>query len=439
MRPVLGVIQVSEAFAGAWPSLAGADVDVALAATAAELPASVCACVIAAGGAEVEAGAATAETRQVVHADIAVVGADEGHRAAAIAFRAGASEYFALPADQEALRGWIAERAARQRSAADAVDFAAAERERYDFSQIAGRSPSVLGALEQAARIIPHRNAIVLITGETGTGKDLLARAIHYNGPRASQPFIEINCTAIPASLVEGELFGYERGAFTDARTAKPGLFEAAQGGTLFLDEIGDLALEAQAKLLKVLEDRSVRRLGSVRSLAIDVRVIAATHVDLEQAVRTGRFRSDLYYRLSVVPIHLPPLRERGDDVLMLANRFLDAFARDYGTAVPQLGAEAQRALRLHGWPGNIRELRNVIERAVLLGRSPLLDLDTASSSATGTSAGELPFPARMDEIERAAAQRMLERCGGNKSLAADALGISRTRLYRLLGGAEDV
>ncbi|MGH7444755.1 MAG: sigma-54 interaction domain-containing protein [Longimicrobiales bacterium] len=437
MQPVVGIVTLSDAFAEAWGTLAGTDVVLVRATAVADLPADVCACVIAAGGTEASAAASVAEARRTLGCEVAVVGADAGHRAAAESFRAGASEYFALPADYEAVGGWITERVARARAGGAAGALALAERERYDFGQIIGQSAGLQAVLERAARLIPHRNATVLLTGETGTGKDLVARAIHYNGPRAAQPFVEINCTAIPASLLEGELFGYERGAFTDAKSAKPGLFEAAQGGTLFLDEIGDMALEAQAKLLRVLEDRRVRRLGSVRSFEIDVRVIVATHVDLNEAVRTGRFRSDLYYRLSVVPIRLPALRHRGDDILLLADRFLRTFAHDYDRPLPTLAPDAERALRLHDWPGNVRELRNVLERAVLLGGARLRAADVVPEGAAATARGTLPFPARMDAIETAAARQMLERFEGNKTLAAEALAISRTRLYRLLREGE--
>jgi transcriptional regulator with PAS, ATPase and Fis domain len=280
--------------------------------------------------------------------------------------------------------------------------------------------------------VIPHGSATVLVTGETGTGKELLARAIHYNGPRRSQPFVEINCSAIPATLLEAELFGFEAGAFTDARAAKPGLFEAAHGGTLFLDEIGDLPVDLQAKLLKVLDGMEIRRLGSVRPVRVDVRVIAATHADLASAVRQGRFREDLFYRLHVVPIHLPALRDRGEDVLLLAMHFLAEFCAAYGVTRPVLNGDARGVLLRHTWPGNVRELRNSIERAVLLGSGNIEPSDLLDNSGLQVPSA-IPFPATMDQIEQMAARVMVERLGGNKSAAAEALGISRSRLYRLL------
>jgi DNA-binding NtrC family response regulator len=282
----------------------------------------------------------------------------------------------------------------------------------------------------------------VLVTGETGTGKELLAQAIHYNGPRGAQPFVELNCAAVPAGLLETELFGHERGAFTDARSAKPGLFEAADGGTLFLDEIGDLPLTLQGKILKALEEKQVRRVGAVRGREVDVRIIAATHVDLPQAVRRGEFREDLYYRLSVIPIHLPALRERGEDVLLLAEHFLRSLGEQYDLTPPTLSPSIRRALLTHAWPGNVRELRNGIERALLLGDGDLDPADLFPAGAGPASGrggdGRLPFPATLAELERSAAQAMMEHMEGNKSAAAEALGISRSRLYRLLEGTDE-
>jgi transcriptional regulator with PAS, ATPase and Fis domain len=287
--------------------------------------------------------------------------------------------------------------------------------------------------------VLPHADATVLVTGETGTGKELLARALHYGGPRAAAPFVELNCAALPTALLESELFGHERGAFTDAKAAKPGLFEVAAGGTLFLDEINSLALELQSKLLRALEQKVVRRLGATTSRTVDVRIIAATNSRLDRAVAEGRFREDLYYRLNVVILELPPLRARGDDVLRLAAHFLAKFARQYGIPEPTLSAEARRILLGHSWPGNVRELRNVMERTLLLsppGRFEIEPLEVPVSQASG--AGGLAFPATLAEVQRAAVQAMLEITGGNRSEAARRLGVSRSRLLRLLRGAGD-
>jgi transcriptional regulator with PAS, ATPase and Fis domain len=283
----------------------------------------------------------------------------------------------------------------------------------------------------------------VLIGGETGTGKELLARAIHYGGPRAPHPFVEINCAAIPATLLESELFGHERGAFTGAVAAKPGLFELAHGGTLFLDEIGALPLELQPKLLRALESRNIRRVGGQQARQVDVRVVGATHLDLAAAAERGEFREDLFYRLNVVGLTLPPLRERDGDVELLAETFLARISASYGLPVPPLSPDLRAALRTYPWPGNIRELRNAVERALVLSPRGTLraeELIPAPPRSSTRSAGRsaLPFPATIDVLVRAAAQAMLELAGGNKSEAARRLGISRPRLQRLLDGEPD-
>ena len=372
--------------------------------------------------------------------DVAAVGAMPSHHLAAAVTRAGAAEFFALPQDADRLRSWLMERAERLRAARSRDDFVAHEASKYRFEGILGESRALRQALERASLIIPHASATVLITGETGTGKELLARAIHYNGPRRDAPFVDVNCAAIPDTLLESELFGHEKGAFTDATTTKPGLFEVAHGGSLFLDEIGHLPLPLQGKLLRALEERSMRRVGGTRTIAVDVRIMAATHVDLAAAVRRGEFREDLFYRLNVVPLSLPPLRDRREDVLPLARAFLARFAKEYGVQQPRLTPAAERALSTHVWGGNVRELRNVIERAVLLHRGGTLDAPDVAPSATAAPSreGPIPFPATLAEITRAAAVAMVERCAGNKSEASRRLGISRPRLLRLLDGRPD-
>jgi two-component system, NtrC family, response regulator AtoC len=275
----------------------------------------------------------------------------------------------------------------------------------------------------------------VLIQGETGTGKELVARACHYSGARAQAPFVEINCAALPAHLIEGELFGYEKGAFTDAQNRKIGLFEAADGGTLFLDEIGELDLSLQAKLLRVLENLRVRRLGSVQDRQVNVRVVTATNRDLQAMVQQGRFRSDLLYRLRVFQIQIPPLRERGDDVLLLAKSFIAQQTQRYSKPNLHLNEAASQALCAHDWPGNVRELRNVIERAVLLCRTHILQatdlgltLDISPVAASPSSGNT-----SLEMIERQHLIRALEDSQWNVTRAARALDISRDTLrYRI-------
>jgi DNA-binding NtrC family response regulator len=370
-----------------------------------------------------------------------VVAAEADHRLAIRMLHAGAADYFVLPADLSILRSVVSDHARRAARAADHGRLVEAARGEYDFSRIVGRSPGMRAALERAARIIPHERASVLITGETGTGKELVAQAIHFNGRRAGGAFVEINCAAIPGNLLESELFGYERGAFTDAWTAKPGLFETAHGGTLFLDEIGHMPLTVQGKLLKAIEEKRVRRLGSVQVREIDTRIIAATHVHLAARVETGDFREDLYYRLTIIPIHLPPLRERGDDIILLAQYFLAQLAEQYDLPLPPFDEPLRRTLLAHTWPGNVRELRNTLERGILLGGGSinLDDLFFHPHPNHRTSNAAITFPAPLAEIERQAARAMVDRFDGNKSAAADALRISRSRLYRLLDGPDEV
>jgi two-component system response regulator HydG len=388
-----------------------------------------------AGGAESEALDFLADTAGA--GPRYLIGAAADHRIAAAALQSGARDYFALPDDLDLLRRCLERLAREAASRIEAGRFADAERKATGFEAIVGSSPALRHTLDQAARIAPLRDLTVLIGGETGTGKELLARALHYASPRAGDPFVEVNCAAIPANLLESELFGHERGAFTGAVAAKPGLFEIAHGGTLFLDEIATLPLELQPKLLRALETRSIRRVGGQQGRQVDVRVVAASHVDLGQAARQGEFREDLYYRLNVVTLVLPPLREREGDVELLARTFVGRIATSYGLPVPELTPETRAALRAHRWPGNVRELRNALERAVVLstpGTLKLGPLDDAGGRAVSTG-GILPFPAPLAEVVRTAAQAMLDLTGGNKSEAARRLGISRPRLQRLLDG----
>jgi DNA-binding NtrC family response regulator len=398
------------------------------------LPESGRAILVLAGGAEPE-GIDWLERHRAA-TPVFLVGASPDHRIAVGALARGARDYFALPSDLDLLRRTLERLAREAESEAAAREFAEAEREAVGFGAIIGRSAALEACLSSARRVASVRDVTVLIGGETGTGKELLARAIHYHSPRSAQPFVEINCAAIPGTLLESELFGHEKGSFTGAIAAKPGLFELADGGTIFLDEIGNLPIDLQPKLLRALESREIRRVGGQTTRRIDVRVIGASHVDLAQAVANGTFREDLYYRLNVVHLVLPPLRDRGADVDLLAETFLVKLAAQYGLAVPALTTEVRTALRAHAWPGNIRELKNAIERALVLSPPGTLGLeDLLLPRPSRDTGGGIPFPAPMATIIRAAALATLERADGNKSEAARRLGISRPRLQRILDG----
>jgi len=272
----------------------------------------------------------------------------------------------------------------------------------------------------------------ILIVGETGTGKELVARACHFESARRAGPFIEINCAALPEQLLESELFGYEKGAFTDARNAKTGLLEAADGGTLFLDEIGEMALALQAKILKVIEERRFRRLGAVREQTVNLRIVAATNQDLDALVASGRFRADLLFRLRVIELPLPPLRERQNDVLLLADHFLGEFAHRYRRPALSWGADARAALVRHSWPGNVRELRNLVEQCVLMSDGDCIQAADLPLVRRPLPAGE-ESGSRIEAMERELLRSALEKTAGNVSRAARELGISRDTLrYRL-------
>ncbi len=444
VHPQLTLVRVSDSFDAIWPELASeCGLDLVLAdsdqGSVAGARAGGITAVNIAGSEETLGSVLTRLGR--VGDDVAAVGASSDHRVAMSAMRAGATEYFALPQDYDLLRSWLQQRADEHRAVGQRESFAASEAAKYRFDDILGESAPLRKTLEQAARVIPHAKVNVLIRGETGTGKELLARAIHYNGERRAAPFVDVNCAAIPDQLLESELFGHEKGAFTGATSAKPGLFEVANRGTIFLDEIGHLSLLLQGKLLRVLEQRTIRRVGGTATIPVDVRVIAATHVDLAGAARRGEFREDLYYRLNVVELGLPALRERRSDIPLLANTFLARFAREYGLPKAVLSPAALRALQLHAWSGNIRELRNVLERAILLGRERTIaveHLGLEERASAPASEDTVPFPATMAEITRGAAWAMTRLCNGNKSEASRRLAISRTRLLRLLAGRDD-
>jgi Nif-specific regulatory protein len=312
----------------------------------------------------------------------------------------------------------------------------------FDFGAIVGEAPALREVLTKIEQVAPT-NSTVLLRGESGTGKELLAHAIHINSARDGHPFVRVNCAALAPGVLESELFGHEKGAFTGAVARRAGRFELADGGTLFLDEIGDLPAELQVKLLRVLQEREFERVGGQETLKVDVRLVSATHRDLETMVSEGKFREDLYYRLNVFPIHLPPLRERADDVPLLAEHFLHKFSRSAGKRVTRLDATAVDRLKGYAWPGNVRELENVIERAIIVARGDVIsaaDLDfgrrpgapapVAAAVSAPTAVPGMPLTARLQEEERRSIIDAIERAHGNIASAARTLGINRSTLY---------
>ncbi len=438
------IVHLSDSFSELWGQIShdlGVDVRVVSRDDVGAIGTDIAAVLVAAGGAEREAVEWLDSHELPPSVPALVVGADPGRRIATLIVGHGAADYFALPEDLEVLHSATSSIVDRRHEALRRSG-ASAEFKPEAFEQIIGESAALKAVLARANRLLPHADATALIVGETGTGKELLARAIHDGGPRRAAPFVAVNCSALPQNLIESELFGHEKGAFTDAHASKPGLFEVAEGGTLFLDEIGTLAQDLQAKLLRVLEDKMVRRVGSTKWRRANVRILAATNERLRDAVREGSFRQDLYFRLSVVTLELPPLRDRGDDAVLIAVRLLQRAAGQYGLPVPQLDASAKQLLRTQSWPGNVRELKNAVERALLLSPPGELDLSELVPVADSpvVTHSVIPFPSSLDHIVQAAATAMLEACDGNRSEAARRLGISRRRLRRLLalGGDEE-
>jgi len=308
---------------------------------------------------------------------------------------------------------------------------------RYEYDNIVGRSEAMREIFAQIDRVAPTR-ATVLLCGESGVGKGMIARAIHQHSPRAAKPFVKIDCTSIPENLMESELFGYEKGAFTGANTLKLGKFEEANMGTVFLDEIGDVPSAVQVKLLRILQEREFERLGSNKTRQIDVRVLAATNVDLRAALEQGRFREDLYYRLNVLPINIPPLRDRKEDIPFLANHFIKKYQKDLGSRVESISDAAMQRLLEHRWRGNVRELENVIERSMVLAPGTVIEandikLDLAPETRSAAVDSFLPEGMTLDQFEQSIIKEALNRASGNKSQAARLLGLTRNALrYRL-------
>ena len=351
------------------------------------------------------------------------------------AIRAGAYDYLSKPFQLDLIRLRARRALEERRLRSENLRYRQELRARFSSRHVVGTSPAMVEVYGLAARVAGG-DAPVMIVGETGTGKELIARAIHAGSPRADQPFVPVDCTSLPEALVESELFGHERGAFTGAVTTRRGLFEAATGGTIFLDEVGDLALPLQAKLLRVLQEREIRRVGGTESIPVDARLIAATHRDLRARVAAGEFRDDLYYRLNVVTVHLPPLRERVDDIDLLAGHFVEKFAAARGRPVPVLSPGVMERLRAHRWPGNVRELENVLERAVTLATGPVLRPEDLALEGAPPAPGGPALPAAgmsLEAVKRWYVHRVLDEAGGNKQRAAEILGMDRRTLYRLL------
>jgi two-component system response regulator AtoC len=306
----------------------------------------------------------------------------------------------------------------------------------FGFDAIIGNSPAMERVKSLLAKVAASPASTVLLTGETGTGKDLAAKAVHYNSDRASRAFVNITSSALPEQLLESELFGHERGAFTDARQQKRGLFEMADHGTVFLDEIGEMPAPLQAKLLRFLEERTFKRLGGLADIHVDVRVIAATNRDLEEQVKAGRFREDLYYRLQVMPIMLPPLRERRGDVSVLASYFVDRYNKEFKKRIRGLSPAAVTMVDQYHWPGNVRELRNAIERAMLLATHEWIEPEDLTMLTRAAAPAQFRLPAEgvnLEEVERQLLMQALERSGGNQTQAAQLLGINRDQVrYRI-------
>ncbi|HZL71826.1 MAG TPA: sigma-54 dependent transcriptional regulator [Planctomycetota bacterium] len=378
---------------------------------------------------------------QVPELPVLMITAHSSVDTAVEAMKLGAHDYLTKPFNLDELV--LSVRRAMETTALrrDAGERLREAKSRFGFGQVVGASKKMKEIIALARKVARSEAATVLLRGESGSGKDVIARAIHYESARASAAFMNITCTALPDTLLESELFGHERGAFTDAKNQKKGLFELADGGTLFLDEIGDMSPSLQAKLLRVLEEKKFRRVGGTEDVKIDVRVIAATNRDLEKAIRERTFREDLFYRLNIIPIDLPSLRDRTEDIPALVDHFLSHFSREFKKPFNSVTPEAMARLKSHPWPGNVRELRNALERACLLAGSEIIDENdlllgrpAPAPAAGGKEAFALPpGGVVLEELEKSLVIQALERAAGNQTKAATLLGISRDQLrYRM-------
>jgi len=377
------------------------------------------------------------------------------------AIKLGAYDFVGKPLDFDELHVTMQNALEATRLRTEVQSLRGEVRRRAGYHEVVAVSPKSMELMSFVQKVASSEATTILIQGESGTGKDLIAKTIHYESSRQNGPFVAINCSAIPETLMEAELFGHEKGAFTDAKQMKKGLFETANGGTLFLDEIGELSPLLQAKLLRVLEDQVIRRVGGIRDLQVDVRVVAASNRDLEKAVREGQFRQDLYYRLAIIAIFIPPLRERSEDVLPLVDYFIERYNRKFKKSVKGISPETRRLLLAHNWPGNVRELKNSIERAMILedefilrpvympfavgeaARSGLTAFEHSSASdngdkplASGRNLPRLYIPeggTSLEEVERAMVELAMRQANGNQTHAARLLDISRDALrYKL-------
>ncbi len=370
---------------------------------------------------------------QAPHIGVVLITAHGSVDTAVAALKQGAIDYLTKPVNPDELIHRV-KRAFRDR--ATALEIAALRQqvaEEHRFGMLVGRSPAMRRVFEQIKLVAPTR-ATVLITGESGTGKELVARAIHANSDRATRPFIPVNCPAIPETLLESELFGHEKGAFTGAVSRKQGLFQAAEGGTLFVDEVSELPLGAQAKLLRAIETRRIMPVGSTREIPVDVRLVAATNRNLQERVAEGKFREDLYYRLKVAEIFLPPLRERVEDIPLLAYHFLQEIAKDANRPVRDISPEAMEVLKRYPWPGNVRELRNTLEGVIVFCNKEVIDVQDLPPhirSSQPSNASLFQPGMTIEEMEKEAIRRTLEHTGGKRSEAAKLLGISVRTLQR--------
>ena len=352
------------------------------------------------------------------------------------AMQNGATNFIQKPWDNEKLLADVRVAVARRRAEEENEQLKRALKQRYNFENIVGKSEPMLRIFDLVSQVAPSRST-VLVQGESGTGKELIAKAIHANSPRKDRPFVPVNTGSMPADLLESTLFGHVKGAFTSAISSKKGLFEVADGGTIFMDEIGTMSLETQAKILRVLQDKKFMHLGGVHEIHVDVRVIAATNIDLKLMVREGRFREDLFYRLNVITVDLPPLRSRTEDIPLLVSHFLQKFASENSKPPRQISPEALRPIMDYGWPGNVRELENVIERAVVLSNNPVIGLDLLPDHIVGRGSAGKIFEHRPDaslfeiieDCERRVILDMLEKSGWNQTEAAERFHIPLSTL----------